>query len=74
MSDNPPAFPRAGLGGFNSAQDGMTLRDWFAGQFIASLATIQIFPDNEAPSPEKSAVFAYRYADAMLAERQKGAK
>jgi hypothetical protein len=45
----------------------MTLRDWFAGQALATLA--------DCPTPdlvENAAVMAYALADAMLAERTKG--
>ena len=38
---NPPAFPRqesvSGEGQSLTEQDGMTLRDWFAGQLLANV-------------------------------------
>ena len=44
-------------------QDGMTLRDYFAGQWIGQL---------EVFNPDAAAAVAYRFADAMIAEREKG--
>lgn len=52
------AFPTA-----EGAYEGMRLRDWFAGQALPSHAG--------EFQPEAAAVWAYRYADAMLAEREK---
>jgi hypothetical protein len=82
-SDGGPAFPRAahwsdgGSARFDhGAQDGMTLRDWFAGQALAGmLAYSHVNPQrgnyHENCSVEGAAEDAYRYADAMLAEREK---
>lgn len=63
MSNNPPAFPRAD-GGWSPSHDGMTLRDWFAGQALANHKTLEW-------KPEHAAKQAYAYADAMLAERER---
>lgn len=49
--------------------EGMSLRDWFAGQALAGLA--HAAPHTEYPLPE-IATDAYRLADAMLEERAKG--
>lgn len=48
-----------------SRQEGMTLRDYFAGQ---ALMTIESFfhKDNNPLSPEEAAVAAYEVADAMI--------
>lgn len=46
------------------SQRGMTLRDYFAGQVITQL---------ESFSSSDAAEVAYRVADAMIAEREKGA-
>lgn len=62
---NPPAFPVLSPLGINA--EGMTLRDWFA---------------THAPEPPPTwwggskscagyAVWAFQYADAMLAERER---
>ena len=82
MSDKPtggPAFPRPNStapNGENSwAEDGMSLRDWFAGQalalggeFFAGIDDHQNDPPNEA---KHVAFIAYLIADAMIAERDK---
>jgi hypothetical protein len=57
-----PAFPVSTVDGFT--QHGMTLRDWFAGQALVGIV-------NRSIRTEQAAESAYRYADAMLAERQK---
>jgi hypothetical protein len=72
MKNNEPAFPRTQWTGSdkNAAHrdiPGMTLRDWFAGQALASLITmtdIEIENDHIAKT-------SYQLADAMLAERDK---
>lgn len=71
--DGGPAFPRPvsevhrsytmADKGPTKAQDGMSLRDYFAGQ--ALLAVISKGFGNEVAASDK----AYRYADAMLAAR-----
>ena len=77
LDDGGPAFPgeqgHIPDGTWNQTWDpGMSLRDWFAGQALASL-------DREAVSAaaratgrgamECAAQLAYDFADAMLAER-----
>jgi hypothetical protein len=76
--ENPNAFP-APDDGRPSDGYGMTLRDWFAGQALTSIADrplshgmSQLAP-NSPMHPDKAAAAAYRYADAMLAERNKAA-
>ncbi|WP_032900969.1 hypothetical protein [Mesorhizobium ciceri] len=60
--DGGPVFPTA-----LSDREGITLRDWFAGQALAGLAA--------NPKSESSALLhamaAYAIADRMLAERAK---
>lgn len=63
MSDSKnggPAFP-----------DGMTLRDWFAGQALAGFAA---HPDNHNWLQKEIAGDCYDWADAMLAERKEESK
>ena len=48
---------------------GMSLRDWFAGQVLAGLMASR----SPLDAPIDRARAAYRTADAMLAEREKGA-
>lgn len=45
---------------------GMTLRDYFAAKFLCGRAAVP-----GSVNPEMDAEFAYRVADAMLAERSK---
>ena len=80
--DGGPAFPRnpgqAGtdvgsetwLRDTGLVQDGMTLRDWFAGQVITGL-TMGVMPGDDQEPFDDAARSAYRLADAMLAERAK---
>lgn len=71
-NDGGPAFPRpqaeTSIGGCME-QDGMSLRDWFAGQALAGYLCAN--PDRMVGTIN-AAENAYKYADAMLAERKKG--
>jgi hypothetical protein len=73
IEDGGHAFPVCFEGGQNSGEqpyfhEGMSLRDWFAGQVIGHLAACDnggtILSDAQA---------AYHYADSMLAARKAGA-
>ncbi len=80
MSDIP-AFPRTGskdIHGYGvDDQEGMTLRDWFAGLalqgMMASPELLQVVSSKEfggdGSAPARCARSAYRFADAMLEER-----
>lgn len=68
MSKNPLAFPRPGFDNPAGYEDGMTLRDWFAGQALISLPNIGCGADLDI---QDTAAAAYQIADAMLAERSK---
>jgi len=67
-----PAWPthfnyaKHGAGGIISATNGMTLRDWFAGQALHVLLS-----EGTKPAGKIAAAYAYEYADAMIAERSK---
>lgn len=67
---NPAAFPVAWPGGA-SPTEGMSLRDWFAGQAISAII------QRGEPSPGIGTTFdmmaadAYAFADALLAQREK---
>ena len=66
---NIAAFPGAGL------QRGMTLRDWIAGQALPWALGLHYGNDCGTTGEENArlaAQYAYKIADAMLAERQKG--
>lgn len=81
INDGGPAFPMAGstrewddVKKQWKPQDGMTLRDWFAGQALGHVAVYSL--SNEWSSrggPEwrnEAAREAYRFADAMIAARE----
>jgi hypothetical protein len=55
------AFPYTDWG--RDIDIGMTLRDYFAGQVLVAFL---------GPDPNWNAEMAYRAADAMIAEREKG--
>lgn len=65
--ENPPAFPRDHR---HLGHNGMTLRDWFAGQVLASAAAL---PFGAADCINRAKA-AYEQADAMLAARSKPAE
>ncbi len=71
MSDNPQAFPTAiavsVAGDEYHGADGMTLRDYFAGQALIALPNIGCGADLDI---EDTALAAYQIADAMLAARE----
>ena len=77
MKDGRPAFPvldgkygyEGEYLGVESISNGMTLRDWFAGQALAGIASgVNWFTANDWT---KAAKCAYGVADAMLEERKK---
>jgi hypothetical protein len=63
--DNPNAFPTANGGA------GMTLRDYFAGQALAGLASIALDDGDMLMGWADMSKAAFKAADAMLAERTK---
>lgn len=60
----PSAFPVRFGKDDQFAEAGMTLRDWFAGQALESIA-------DHSTLPSSLAIRAYALADAMIAERSK---
>lgn len=71
-TDGGPAYPsqqgECADGTWNQTyEQGMSLRDWFAGQALAGLCALPCAVD-----PEKDARLAYKLADAMLRERERG--
>lgn len=79
MSNNTggPAFP---AGNFEHKTEGMTLRDYFAGKALQGyIAYMGCGPDKVDPigkdesEPNKTVIArcAYKFADAMIAEREK---
>ena len=75
-NDGGPAFPCESYGIKNGKEttvpaQGMTLRDWFAGQALAGICAPLY--DDESPTIWKHREFAkgaYMFADAMLAARK----
>jgi hypothetical protein len=71
-NDGGAAFPRAATNDDNVMRgltnEGMSLRDWFAGQVISG--TIQR-SGHAFENPAVAAQWAYSQADAMLTERAK---
>lgn len=63
-----PAFPQNGF------DDGMILRDWFAGQALAGIIpALKTVPRNAKESADMisgAAKAAYMFSDAMLAARE----
>lgn len=71
-----PAFPRTGTGNAGvsydfPAQNGMFLRDWFAGQALAGLLAENLESGQKRIDYGSAAEFAYRFADAMIAARSR---
>lgn len=62
-----PAFPTLADNGHAMNQDGMTLRDWFAGKAMQSL----ILAAKTSQAVDLISTAAYQMADAMLKERSK---
>lgn len=70
--DNPPAFPTTKpLDGWGDPNQGMTLRDYFAGQAMIALHArgAGTPPDCRVESLSADAYVFYQMADAMLAVR-----
>lgn len=72
---NPPAFPMPGHPGMNGPQEGMSLRDWFAGMALQGIEIDKLFDEysvienGQAHASKYVAVIAYSIADAMIARR-----
>lgn len=68
---NEPAFPRSSAN-WNSAQEGMSIRDYFAAKAMESLIMKwSLLEDREFcySDPQQCSSMAYKFADAMLEER-----
>jgi len=80
INDGGPAFPQAGRtlpnGTYEWPVEGMSLRDWLAGQALAGWCsaspTVRKEPLNMTEGHAESiATGCYRYADAMLEARNR---
>lgn len=75
--ENPPAFPQHDLSAYDIGPtyptEGMSLRDWFAGQALVGVVREYLHRNGFHGDTlhQNLAVHAYRIADAMLAERAK---
>jgi hypothetical protein len=74
-NDGGPAFPHEGRdngpGNIRGwPHDGMSLRDWFAGQALAGIMSNCTGDGRTTWLPESAAFHAYSVADAMLKARE----
>ena len=69
INDGGYAFPETKFGG------GMSLRDYFAAQALPSVIAVYVAANGNGCAADHALrnvpALAYKYADAMLAERQK---
>lgn len=77
IKDGGPAFPATEMHEYfgDHAYTGMSLRDWFAGQALVSVAAsiIEAGMDDGAPAQEVAKIIvsvSFGVADAMLAARE----
>jgi hypothetical protein len=74
IEDGGPAFPSAGIVTPDGiAYEGMSLRDWFAGQALAGIVQ-GLMKGIRFEDVPKLAADCYGIADAMLAARKAGAR
>ena len=75
--ENPPAFPHAADSEKDWLEQGMTLRDYFAGQVLAGVMSSYFMLEDKntgnKPTDSHVAGMCYQIADAMLEERNKDA-
>ena len=68
--DGGTAFPVTVSNDSAWSQLGMSLRDWFAGQALAGLLAKNTEGGfSKSDGVQRAVMFAFEYADAMLAER-----
>lgn len=75
IKDGGPAFPMQATFspecGTMPGQEGMTLRDWFAGQALTGFLASTPADAREWPDSEILAIRCFKFADAMIAQREK---
>jgi hypothetical protein len=59
------------IGAWSPTVANMALRDWFAGQALAGITANAWLCEKFGGDGVQSAAWAYQYADAMLAERER---
>ncbi len=64
--DGGPAFPVP----WETANNGMTLRDWLAGQALDGMLSSAPVADRSSPNHAGWAANAYAFADAMIEARK----
>jgi len=69
MRNGGHAFPC--YTGNDTAETGMTLRDYFAGQALVGLILRGLSVQDMPANKKEYAEISYKFADAMLAEREK---
>ena len=67
VDDGGPAFPVPNDANTNG-QEGMSLRDWFAGHALEGY--MSILDSRKNPDYQEDATFMYQMADAMIAARK----
>jgi hypothetical protein len=70
INDGGPAFP-VHPNMDNAELQGMSLRDWFAGQALAGICSLSDEMGNAQWTWQAAATSAYSMADAMLATRER---
>lgn len=68
INDGGRAFPMSTVDGYS--QDGMSLRDWFAGQALNGLLAANATYGGKTNNWPATANDAFAFADAMLATRE----
>lgn len=66
-SDGGPAFPLPTGAGDKAWRQGMSLRDWFAGQALSGFLASDTYSEESAADLAK---WSYQQADAMLKARE----
>ena len=67
----PKPLTRIGEHEYEEGNEGMSLRDWFAGMALQGMLASPRSIDCEKLDSKNHASYAYAYADAMIAERDK---
>lgn len=64
-----PSGPEPRVDMYHDRWEGMSLRDWFAGMALQGM--LASWPEGVDLKEGTAAVLAYKFSDAMLAEREK---
>ena len=69
MDNSPPAFPKASM--YSYGNDGMSLRDWFAGQALGALILGRGPRTVDQEYLATITEISYTFADFMIEQRKK---